>query len=900
MVLKLLFAALSVSAITSCFFTESTDGLAKQETVITTTPSSENGALLGCWYGEIKLSGSQEGVDLLFSPAVPYSSSLVITANFNAAKEDNILLQVLLTSGNSVTVPLKVGTGSSLIVKPLKSIFLEANSNIQESDFISGIRVSSAGAPSDISIMELLLSQNKFVAQNPPRIRAERNTLHLGEFSIKEEQAGVHPRLFVTEGGLSKVHTSYSESPAKFQKLLPKKEGNEMNFFSVEPSSIKDTMVAVGIIAKLSAAYAVTKDESYLSVLEQAIPYLEQFQPEIVQKLYENDLVAGDVLLNLALAYDLLYGRVSEKLLSPIRSALIQQAEQTYTDLLGVPAYPYMQNHFYTPVAGLAVAACAVADEYPGAKHWGVWSRNVLQRVLESLPQDAWCYEGVSYWSFHRYLFAAAASIEAVIGEEIISEQDLQKEELYLAHIFLPKSGFAFDFADTGPRVESDGHSAQEGYDWPWHTFPTRILKAPVLMLNKDRQTALSEELVRLHVGDNPVTRRFDCTIGLLLNEPKTLTDLSKSDENLFIKPFHYFSDMDVVHWRVSWTNPLTTAFAFKSGPPAGHHLAQFLEKFPDSSRNFSHAHPDAGSFILFSRGNFLANDTQYLGKKETAHHNSILVDGVGQRQGGTAWFTFEEPYPTYEKIRLENVWLSNRAAAATAIFGTAYPDTLKITRMERTIVLVEGAFLIIQDKMDSEESHEYEWRLHSDTPAEKLEGDRFEVVNNEARMSIQSLTSSASSSVDPTIVETELYSKTLSRPQQRGYHISFKSPKTKENTFLTAIRIGAKDDSFSSFSATTIAPEKVKLTNGNTSCIVWLKGSEELDGEYAFALFDNDQNLKAAGVYGVSLASPELEITLKKKGSVTIKGKTQGEFAIESLEPVANEAFSVKLNGKY
>ena len=83
------------------------------------------------------------------------------------------------------------------------------------------------------------------------------------------------------------------------------------------------------------------------------------------------------------------------------------------------------------------------------------------------------------------------------------------------------------------------------------------------------------------------------------------------------------------------------TAFAFKCGPSEGHHAALKLRQFPDWRLSSGHAHPDANSFIIFVRGEYLMGDTGYAGVPLTEHHNTLLFGGKGQAREGSGHDAF-------------------------------------------------------------------------------------------------------------------------------------------------------------------------------------------------------------------------------------------------------------------
>jgi Heparinase II/III-like protein len=109
-----------------------------------------------------------------------------------------------------------------------------------------------------------------------------------------------------------------------------------------------------------------------------------------------------------------------------------------------------------------------------------------------------------------------------------------------------------------------------------------------------------------------------------------------KADPDLATANLALLSDHEVFCWRSDW-NRDATAFSFKCGPPEGHHTAAMLEQFPDWRLSDGHAHPDANSFIVFARGQYLTGDTGYAGVPMTEHRNTMLVNGKGQAKEGRA-----------------------------------------------------------------------------------------------------------------------------------------------------------------------------------------------------------------------------------------------------------------------
>jgi len=345
--------------------------------------------------------------------------------------------------------------------------------------------------------------------------------------------------------------------------------------------------------------------------------------------------------------------------------------------------------------------------------------------------------------------------------------------------------------------------------------------------------------------------------------------------------PYHYFSDLDVVYWRNNWSDPNATALAFRSGPPAGHHITKLYPVFPEWKPGLGHAHPDAGSFILFANGSFLANDTGYA-VKETRWHNSITVDHTGQNHSGTAWSTFEkQAYSRLDRIRQENVWLSPLVAASTAVFEDAYDPNMGIQEMRRHLIMIDGRFLVIRDDIRSTKKHSYQWFLHTDQLPQNTGPDRWNMTNGNARLLINNLNSVETSRIEPTMVETQIYTGP-SRLQQRGFHLELDAPDATNFQFLTAFCIQSSTDSDSRFVATKSGSGRFELSSGTHSVTIWIGNQPDLNGSFGFVLREA-QKIVAIGLSGRSLKTEAGTLKLPSNGQLTIHPATGSSWIAEA-----------------
>ena len=653
-----------------------------------------------------------------------------------------------------------------------------------------------------------------------------------------------HPRLLINESELVSPKASASlrlptssalkqlANPRPFETIL-QADG------SGSDQVVIDTTLALTWVA---AAWRITRDESYRALLQQWLPILKSHPAmKIPRFAFENrDLMVGHFLLSFSLMDDLLRGVFDTEFEAALLQTLHAQAQQAFADLTNpeaFPVYSYEQNHMIIPICALGIAAMALNEKVEKARAWGKFSRDFLEKSFDVLAKDGWFFEGVGYWCFTmQFPICYATALKRTTGEDLFSFPMFKRAGYYLAHNVLPDPKFVFDFADWGSRTEPDGIGFTPGYDKPWHTVPTYIFRSLLMMLAREQKETFWSDFLQ-GLPDPEITHPLDGALQLLITHNVSSAVSSKESE---LSNSHYFDDIEVLHWRSSWNAPTATALAFKSGPPAGHHLATLLPHYPQWHLELGHAHPDAGSFLLFAKGVFLANDTGYTGKKETADHNSILVDGIGQHKGGTPWSTFSaKPYSEYDKIHMENVWHTQQVAAASAVFTAAYDDELQLKEMRRHLILVDGRFLVIFDTIRSTLPHEYEWRLHTDQAARSVNANRFVMENGPGRLVIENLNPIASHQIMPTIVETEVYVMTRSRPQQRGFHLSLKSPGTPDFQFVVAMGIQSCNARQEDFSAQWDGKERIEMSDSEGSCSVWIGKNQAGRQIFAYRLKD-------------------------------------------------------------
>jgi hypothetical protein len=226
-------------------------------------------------------------------------------------------------------------------------------------------------------------------------------------------------------------------------------------------------------------------------------------------------------------------------------------------------------------------------------------------------------------------------------------------------------------------------------------------------------------------------------------------------------KTWHYFRDHEVVYWRSGWGRD-ATAFAFKCGPPEGHHAAQLLKQFPDWRLSSGHAHPDAGSFIIYGGGRYLTGDSGYAGVPLTVHHNTVLVQGQGQAREGEGHDAFDGvPYDLLNQIRITEVRVTRGWVLVRGDATAAYDPDLGLTKFVREFRYSQRGGFTINDELRSRRPQLFKSLLHADGRVRRQDARHFDFDAGEARLAVEV--------IEPPNVRTTVEENLLIAPGRPG-----------------------------------------------------------------------------------------------------------------------------------
>ena len=540
--------------------------------------------------------------------------------------------------------------------------------------------------------------------------------------AIKPELANVHPRVYFTAAEIdalrTKIHTRHAAEWKYELAHLRVLAGDPPPSPAEQRRAQNDVALA---IAEGAFAYSIERDPRILAATKKYMDAAVSYEVWGYSFSKPNtDLAAGHLLYGMGVAYDLLYNDLSHAERDKYRATIVRHGDLLYKFFAPRPgrAYAYSQNHTFIPMAGLGIAAYAVYGEVPEAAQWSALTRAIYSRVLATYSRDGYYYEGYEYWIFATpWIIHYLDAQRHANGEDLFDQPGLRLMHLYAAHALLPGGKFTFDFGDVfeGPITR-----AGKGEDYE-RSHPDGHLES--------NYNLLYDLAARFRSSEIQGVADWMKSLGQTGQEPWwTLVwhnDKLAADPIAKLPPYHRFPDHDVAFWRTSW-NADATAFAFKCGPPEGHHTLEAERQYPDFHMEQGHVHPDVNSFILFAHGQYLTGDSGYAGVPRTVEHNTLLVDGQGQgHEGGhDAWAGMD--YARLNEIRLTDVKLSRDGFDITGEGAGAYDPKLGLTGFKRRVRLAGSNELDVSDVIETSKPARLTEVLHTDKTFVQTARDSF------------------------------------------------------------------------------------------------------------------------------------------------------------------------------
>lgn len=609
------------------------------------------------------------------------------------------------------------------------------------------------------------------------------------EVRLRPELVGVHPRVFVTKAGLealrARARTTHREEWQRVLANLAAMRGAPPPVPGPQERRSQNNVAFA--IAEVSLASAVEGKPEYVDAARRWTLAAIDYEPWGYTYNKPNvDLAAGHLLYAIGWAYDLLYDAFTPAERDRIRASLVRHARLVHDHFAPAPGkrMHFTQNHDFIPTAGLAVAALALLGEAEEAPRWAALARAHHHRANTLLSPDGHYYEGVEYWIFSApWLVHFLDAWEHATGESLWERGPYRGWKTYLAHALLPDGQGVFDFGDIweGPLTR-----AKQGADYA-RAYPGGALQSNF--------NAMYRVAARLRDPEaQAVAARYASFGHSNLEEYWTLlwrdADLAPAPIDA-IPLRHHFEDSGVVYARTSWKAD-ATAIAFKAGPPEGHRVASLLARAPEWELSSGHAHPDAGSFIVWAGGKYLVGDTGYAGLTSSRDHNTLTFGGVGQGVEGKHDVWDGIPYAQLDGIRIRECALDGPGLRVVAELAPGYPVSLGLARATRTFTFDGARTLRVRDEVDAQRPLPAEWRLHADVPfvgtaarhAVDVGGVRLEAELQDP--------GGATASTGPTLLTTPGRPGSIEQGarEERGHELVWSRPAATRHAFEVVLRL--------------------------------------------------------------------------------------------------------------
>jgi len=417
-----------------------------------------------------------------------------------------------------------------------------------------------------------------------------------------------HPRLFAKGADWERVQKQVVNDPVS-ARIFASLQTKAQELLSLPPTEYKlegrrllsASRQVLERVTTLAALARITGDARYVerAALEmRTVARFADWHPA-------HFLDTAEMALAVAIGYDWLYDQLNEADRAEFAQALV---EKGLNPSLNTKQWWIAGTNNWNQVchASMSAAAIAVADIQPDL------ATQILRRAIENVPHIAHAYapegvypEGADYWgygtTFHVLL---AAELQTFSGRTfgLDTLPGFDQTALYLNEVTAP-SGRYFNYSDAGDEKRGPEVAifwfAQRFHHPAWLRYDLR---------------ELNDSLDRY---DKKAGEERHLALALLWRNP------SLADDGKTAFPLHWLGrgENPVAVHRAAWDDPNALYLAIKGGSPS-----------------CSHAHMDAGSFILEADGIRWAVD---LGKQNYHSLESVGIDLFNSAQNSQRWDVF-------------------------------------------------------------------------------------------------------------------------------------------------------------------------------------------------------------------------------------------------------------------
>ncbi len=283
---------------------------------------------------------------------------------------------------------------------------------------------------------------------------------------------------------------------------------------------------------------------------------------------------------------------------------------------------PPKENHMWFGVNAMLSGSLAIFDEEPRALDIIERSVGYFSASASLMPDDGSAIEGVGYWFYgmHPYFMSVHLSRE-LLDVDMTQVPYFRNTGEFLTYSFLPEDSWKngdvhYGYYDSGTR--------------------TGIRDFLLWFLGSEYKDGYMQWLADEMSKDSRAGKAS--WLSLVWYNP----EIQAVKPGKELPTLRHFDDFDIVFARSSWEDD-ASALMFKCGPYLGH-KAEDLFTGIIGNADVGHVHPDCNHFALAGyMGELLFIDDDYAMPKLTRNHNTLVVNGFGQKGEGEDWFRYAE-----------------------------------------------------------------------------------------------------------------------------------------------------------------------------------------------------------------------------------------------------------------
>lgn len=448
--------------------------------------------------------------------------------------------------------------------------------------------------------------------------------------------------------------------------------------------------------------YALTGDKKSFENAKGMLEWMVKQEHWETGKETDSGMAAANIAVGAGILYDVLYNDLDPAFRETARQKLLLQARRQWYlgHLNGNHAVGYWQgdpqnNHRWHRDAGFAMCALGVAGDGPGDEFIVSKLAEELAFVAKWLPDDATSHESPSYWVFGSpHLTLAIGAADRCLGTKYLDLPYFKNVPMFRMQTLCPGLKKVFGYGDFGGTGGINGFTFLSTSHHKLADLQDGLMKFYAAQTTAGADGKRSNPAFQFG-WTSLVWSSGDVKGGSIEKLPQT----------------YYFDDLGLVMARDGWQEK-NVAMMFKCAPYGGYKLNQYRKEKGGGNVNVAHDDPDVNQFQIFADGAIVVRDDGYSDKKLTSGHNTILVNGAGQRGEGGVWM---QPLKNFDMTRLGVMTAFKDAGNVVVAEGEgagAYPA---LNRYRRAVIWVKGGYVLVLDDIRGTKANEITWLVQGD-----------------------------------------------------------------------------------------------------------------------------------------------------------------------------------------